>query len=98
MAVHSRHGDGLKLLVPGIRLEGDSPGDQSRVVTPAAAAQAGASYIVVGRSVTASADPRKAIEAVNAQLAVAGYKPGSGAGCAGAFSGLFRGVQVAVFP
>jgi orotidine-5'-phosphate decarboxylase len=72
MAVHSRHGEGLKLLVPGIRLEGDSAGDQSRVVTPAAAAQAGASYIVVGRSVTASADPRKAIEAVNAQLAVAG--------------------------
>lgn len=69
MAVRSRHGDGLKLLVPGIRLEGDSAGDQSRVVTPAAAAAAGASYIVVGRSVTASADPRKAIEAVNAQLA-----------------------------
>jgi orotidine-5'-phosphate decarboxylase len=69
MAVQSRHGDGLKLLVPGIRLDGDSAGDQSRVVSPAAAAQAGASYIVVGRSVTGSANPRAAMEAVNSQLA-----------------------------
>ena len=67
-AVRSRHSAGLKLLVPGIRLEGDAAGDQARIVTPAGAASAGASYIVVGRSVTASADPRKAMERVNAEL------------------------------
>jgi orotidine-5'-phosphate decarboxylase len=67
-AVHSRHGSALKLLVPGIRLEGDSPGDQSRIVTPQAAAAAGASYLVLGRSVTAAKDPRAAMAAVTASL------------------------------
>ncbi len=63
-AVHSRHGSALKLLVPGIRLPGDDAGDQSRVVTPAAAVAAGASYIVLGRAVTAARDPREAMAAV----------------------------------
>jgi len=67
-AVHSRHGDGLKLLVPGIRLLGDDAGDQARIVTPQSAASAGASYIVVGRSVTGFPDPRARMEAVNASL------------------------------
>jgi len=68
-AVYSRHGSGLKLLVPGIRLAGDSPGDQSRIVTPEAAAAAGASYIVMGRSVTGAKDPRAAMAAVTESLA-----------------------------
>ncbi|HEX6573847.1 MAG TPA: orotidine-5'-phosphate decarboxylase, partial [Gemmatimonadaceae bacterium] len=67
-AVRARHGDGLKLLVPGIRLPGDNPGDQSRVMTPQSAAEAGAAYIVVGRSVTGSPDPRAAMDAVNASV------------------------------
>ncbi len=67
-AVHSRHGDGLKLLIPGIRLEGDEKGDQSRVMTPQGAASAGASYIVIGRSVTQASDPRAKMESVNAQV------------------------------
>jgi orotidine-5'-phosphate decarboxylase len=67
-AVHKRHGSALKLLVPGIRLPGDSPGDQARVVTPEAAVAAGASYLVLGRAVSAENDPRAAMEAVNAGL------------------------------
>ncbi len=67
-AVHKRHGDALKLLVPGIRLPGDSPNDQSRVTTPDAAVAAGATYLVLGRAVTAAADPRKAMEAVSERL------------------------------
>jgi orotidine-5'-phosphate decarboxylase len=63
-AVRSRHGDALKLLVPGLRLPEDDPRDQSRVVTPAAAQAAGASYLVVGRSVTASANPKAAMQRV----------------------------------
>ncbi|MGI9042951.1 MAG: orotidine-5'-phosphate decarboxylase [Gemmatimonadaceae bacterium] len=63
-AVHSRHGSALKLLVPGIRLPGEDPGDQSRVVTPAAAVAAGASYLVLGRAVTGARDPRAAMAAV----------------------------------
>ncbi|HEX5576975.1 MAG TPA: orotidine-5'-phosphate decarboxylase [Gemmatimonadaceae bacterium] len=63
-AVQSRHGSALKLLVPGIRLPGDSPGDQARVMTPSEAAAAGASYLVIGRSVTTAPDPRVAMQAV----------------------------------
>lgn len=63
-AVHGRHGQDLKLLVPGIRLPGDAPGDQARVMTPSEAAAAGASYLVIGRSVTTAPDPRVAMQAV----------------------------------
>lgn len=71
-AVHSRHGAALKLLVPGIRLPGDPAADQSRIMTPEAASNAGASYIVLGRSVTAAPDVRKAMAAVTERLGNAG--------------------------
>lgn len=67
-AVRSRHGNALKLLVPGIRLKGDSAGDQSRIVTPSEAAASGATYIVVGRSVTGAANPREAMAAVSREV------------------------------
>ena len=41
----------LFILTPGIRLPGDKSNDQSRVLTPKAALQAGASAIVLGRSI-----------------------------------------------
>ena len=41
----------LFILTPGIRLPGDKSNDQSRVLTPNAAIQAGASAIVLGRSI-----------------------------------------------
>ncbi len=41
----------LFILTPGIRLPGDKVNDQSRVLTPKAALQAGASAIVLGRSI-----------------------------------------------
>jgi len=62
-------GAGLKLLVPGVRLPGSDRGDQSRVVTPAAAAQAGASYVVLGRTVTSANDPAAAMDQAVASLA-----------------------------
>ena len=63
-AVRERHGSALRLLVPGVRLPGESPHDQARVVTPAAAVEAGADYVVLGRGVTAAADPRAAMDRV----------------------------------
>jgi orotidine-5'-phosphate decarboxylase len=45
------------LVVPGIRPEGAEVGDQARVMTPRAAIDAGADYIVVGRPITRAADP-----------------------------------------
>ncbi|GJG88370.1 orotidine 5'-phosphate decarboxylase [Gemmatimonadetes bacterium T265] len=59
----------LATLVPGLRMPGDSADDQARVVTPAAAAAAGARYLVLGRAVTAARDPRAALERVRASLA-----------------------------
>ncbi|MEJ7761120.1 MAG: orotidine-5'-phosphate decarboxylase, partial [Gemmatimonadaceae bacterium] len=67
-AVHATHGDSLRLLVPGIRLPGDAAGDQSRVMSPEDAASAGASYVVLGRSITLAKDPRVAMEAVTQSL------------------------------
>ncbi|HEY0972785.1 MAG TPA: orotidine-5'-phosphate decarboxylase [Gemmatimonadales bacterium] len=68
-AVRARHGDRLAPLVPGIRLAGGATHDQARVVTPAAAAAAGARYLVLGRAVTAAADPRAAMQRVSESLA-----------------------------
>jgi orotidine-5'-phosphate decarboxylase len=61
-AVREAEGSGFDILIPGIRLAGDDVGDQVRAVTPDTAAGAGADYIVLGRSVTGSADPREAME------------------------------------
>jgi orotidine-5'-phosphate decarboxylase len=68
-AVRSAYGDELALLVPGIRLAGGSAHDQRRVMTPAAAQAAGARYLILGRAVTAAADPRRAMGTVLTELA-----------------------------
>jgi len=57
------------LVTPGVRLPGDDAGDQARVATPAAAVQAGADLLVVGRPVTQAADPAQALERVVASMA-----------------------------
>lgn len=58
----------LRTLVPGVRLAGDPAGDQARVVTPGDAARAGASYVVLGRTVTAARDPVAALAMVRVEL------------------------------
>jgi orotidine-5'-phosphate decarboxylase len=68
-AVRAAYDDRLALLVPGIRLAGGSSHDQRRVMTPAAAQAAGARYLILGRAVTAAADPRRAMATVLAELA-----------------------------
>ncbi|WP_404351419.1 orotidine-5'-phosphate decarboxylase [Sutcliffiella horikoshii] len=54
----------FKKVTPGIRLKEDSVDDQKRVVTPLEARKFGATEIVVGRSITRAANPRKAYEAI----------------------------------
>jgi orotidine-5'-phosphate decarboxylase len=54
----------FKIVVPGIRMPGQSLNDQQRTATPAEAIAAGADHIVIGRSVTGSPNPRKALEEV----------------------------------
>ncbi|MBQ7475302.1 MAG: orotidine-5'-phosphate decarboxylase [Clostridia bacterium] len=60
--VHNRCGSGFLTVTPGIRFADGDRGDQARVATPAAAKAEGADYIVVGRAVTAAADPVAAYE------------------------------------
>jgi orotidine-5'-phosphate decarboxylase len=50
-------GPAVKLVVPGIRPEGSAADDQARTMTPAQAIARGADWIVVGRPITAAADP-----------------------------------------
>jgi orotidine-5'-phosphate decarboxylase len=52
------------IVTPGIRRTGDDTGDQRRTGTPSGALSAGATYVVVGRSITAAPDPRAAAEQI----------------------------------
>lgn len=59
----------VKLVTPGIRPAGESGGDdQKRVMTPAEAARAGSSYIVVGRPILKAPDPAAAARVILAEL------------------------------
>lgn len=55
--IHDNLGMGFITVTPGIRLADDSVNDQKRVTTPAMARELTSSYIVVGRTITGSADP-----------------------------------------
>lgn len=55
-------------VVPGLRPAGNELGDQKRVLTPADALTKGASILVVGRPITAAADPTEAARAIAASL------------------------------
>ena len=60
----------MQLVTPGIRPVGESGGDdQKRVMSPAAAARAGSSFIVVGRPILQAPDPAAAARAILAELA-----------------------------
>ena len=59
------------IVTPGVRPAGAALGDQSRVATPAAAIEAGASHIVVGRPITQAEDPVAAFEAIVSELEAA---------------------------
>ncbi|MBQ2846421.1 MAG: orotidine-5'-phosphate decarboxylase [Firmicutes bacterium] len=60
--VHEVCGEGFLTVTPGVRFADDDKGDQARVTTPAKAKELGSDYIVVGRSITAAADPKAAYE------------------------------------
>jgi orotidine-5'-phosphate decarboxylase len=67
-ALRAASGPDFLLFTPGIRPAGETLGDQKRVATPAAAVAAGADFIIVGRPITAAADPAAAADAILAEL------------------------------
>ena len=60
--VHETCGKQFLTVTPGIRFADGDKGDQVRVTTPAQATEIGSDYIVVGRPITAAADPVAAYE------------------------------------
>lgn len=70
-ALRRELGPEVYLVTPGIRPAGSEVGDQKRVATPAAAIQAGATQLVIGRPITQSADPARAARAILDEIAAA---------------------------
>ena len=66
-AAHAAWPDGF-FVVPGLRPAGNGAADQKRVVTPRQALDSGASILVIGRPVTAAADPKAALREIEATL------------------------------
>ena len=60
--VHDVCGKEFLTITPGVRFADGEVGDQKRVMTPAQAKEIGSDYIVVGRPITAAADPVAAYE------------------------------------
>ena len=60
--VHDRCGKDFVTVTPGVRFADGDKGDQKRVMTPEEAKRIGSDYIVVGRPITAAADPVAAYE------------------------------------
>jgi orotidine-5'-phosphate decarboxylase len=60
------------IVTPGIRQEDTDTHDQTRVVTPTTAVEAGADYLVIGRPITRAENPRAAAEAIAAEIEAAG--------------------------
>lgn len=67
-ALRRRLGADFLLVTPGIRLEEDDRHDQARVATPTDAVRAGSDVLVIGRAVTASADPAGTLACIRRQL------------------------------
>ena len=61
-------GADFAVVTPGIRPAGAAAGDQKRIATPAAAAEAGADYIVVGRPIIGAPSPLEAAERILGEL------------------------------
>ena len=66
-------GNEFCLVTPGIRPAHASLDDQSRVMSPQAAMQAGSSYLVIGRPITGARDPLQALLEINQEIAGARF-------------------------
>jgi len=63
-ALRTRMGNDFLVVTPGVRPAGTAHGDQARVATPAEAIAAGSTHLVVGRPITAAANPAQEAEKI----------------------------------
>ncbi|WP_259391286.1 orotidine-5'-phosphate decarboxylase [Paenibacillus sp. 1011MAR3C5] len=68
VAIKSALGASFQTVTPGIRPAGAALNDQSRIMTPAEALRQGTDYMVIGRPITAAAQPREALETIIEEL------------------------------
>ena len=69
ISVVKRHGAAFLAVTPGVRPPGSAQDDQQRIATPAAAIEAGADYLVIGRPITRAPSPAAAVAGIAASLA-----------------------------
>jgi len=68
-AIRDACGKDFQIVTPGIRpADVQGKDDQARTLTPAEAISAGANYLVIGRPITAAANPRQAAESIAATV------------------------------
>ena len=67
--LRAQHGQQFQLVTPGIRPAHSDTGDQHLTMTPPEAIDAGSSYLVIGRPITAAQNPMQALEAIETSLA-----------------------------
>lgn len=67
--LRARLGPEITLVTPGVRPAWSVADDQKRFMTPRDALKGGADYLVIGRPITAAADPRAAVERVVEEMA-----------------------------
>jgi orotidine-5'-phosphate decarboxylase len=68
-ALRKQLGRNFAIVTPGVRPQGSAHDDQARVVTPAEALLAGATFLVIGRPITAAHDPGAEARAVLDEIA-----------------------------
>jgi len=67
-AIKGACGTSFQTITPGIRPVGAALNDQSRIMTPSDALKQGTDFMVIGRPITAAADPRQALESIIEEL------------------------------
>jgi len=61
-------GKSFVIVTPGVRPAWSEAGDQKRFTTPADAIKLGADYLVIGRPITASPDPKAAFSRIASEI------------------------------
>ena len=67
-AIRRQAGPRFGIVCPGIRLPSSDAGDQARIATPSAAIRQGATWLVVGRPITESRNPRGAAQTILSEI------------------------------